>query len=394
MSFLRHRLPFALLLTSSLGVATFACGGISDPTLGGDERVASVSGALTGSAVPANARVALVYRLPQSGAGTIPVEVGSDVPVIGGKFTMNLGVPSSSYFFDIDPDEVDIVNNGTSSSDPPPPLETAPSPGPDPAPAPSGGGGGGFAGKGNVSTRDLVGGGITAQLQVAAAGFVVYADTNGNGKLDLEGQYASSSDEILGGNPELLLTYFKDGGALDYEKMRDKSGVLPTAGFNLAWVEGRWLPLNVVELKLGKNALPTPICALGENAAGGSSGGAPNTDTPTPEDPPTADGGRGPYPSPTDPAVHCAPDGRSYYTSGTTTTCPPAEPPPVGLCAPAGYDNLVGCTGGGYGSSLPPGEPIPAGWPCPVADGGVVDGGSADGGGADDGGGAFDAGAP
>src|SRR5688572_291466 len=46
-----NRLRFSFVLSST--IAAFACGGISDPTLGsGTERVATVSGALTGTAVP------------------------------------------------------------------------------------------------------------------------------------------------------------------------------------------------------------------------------------------------------------------------------------------------------------------------------------------------------
>ena len=49
----------------------------------------------------------------------------------------------------------------------------------------------------------------------------------------------------------------------DYEKLRDHSGILPKAGYNLAWEEGRWIPLNEVELKLSSNVkLPSAICSV------------------------------------------------------------------------------------------------------------------------------------
>lgn len=400
------RFHVALLLSSALGVATFACGGISDPTIG-SERVATVSGALTGTAVPANARVALVYRkfTAASHAGAPTVEVASDTAVVGGKFTMNLTAPSADYFSAVDGKSFD-------DSNPPQVGDVA---APEPAPAPSGasgggsssGGAGGFAG--NVGTQDIVSGGITQQMTAAVAGFVVYADSNGNGKLDLEGEYASTPDQILGGNKELVLVFLQDGGALDYEKMRDKSGIVPTAGFNLAWTEGRWLPLNVVELKLSDTArLPGPVCASDGYAYASGSGGSGGASTTTPampkgEDPSggsssgggSSGGGStiGGYPSPTDPNLECSPDGRSFMYS-PPNDCPPytPQPKPVGLCASGyDYDETAPCARGGYGSSLTTDQPVPEGWPCTVgsADGGV-DGGD---GGADGGDGGADAGA-
>lgn len=401
------RFHLALLLSSCVGVAAFAssaCGGISDPTKGGEGHVATVSGALTGVAVPANARVALVYRKVTTDAtGTHgSVEVGSDVAVVGGKFTMSLGIPSDSYFRSTD---------GSSFST----GATPPSTGvvPEPAPVAAGTGGGtstsgspgafGAAGSSRLTPQDIVGGSITEPLSAAIAGFVVYADTNGNGQLDLEGDYASSPDQILGGNKELVLVYLKGGGSLDYEKMRDKSGILPTAGFDLAWTEGRWLPLNDVELKLNANAqLPSPVCEKwissdGSSGSGsafaspsgsdssGRSGGSSGTNDPiaTTSDGGTATGsGSGggfpsSYPSPSDPALHCSADGRSYSYDGGSSYCPPAPPTPIGLCAGSAYATTVDCAGtSGYGNSLPPGAPVPSGWPCPVVDG--LDGGSAD----------------
>jgi hypothetical protein len=246
-----------------------------------------------------------------------------------------------------------------------------------------------------LAPRDLVGGQITEPLSAAVSGFVVYADTNGNGKLDLTGDYAASTDQILGGNSELILAYLQGGGALDYEKLRDKSGILPTAGFNLAWSQGRWLPLNVVELKLtGANAqLPSAVCASGSSGSSSGSSGSvyttPDTSSGSAGSAPSSgsSGGSsgtsgsstsgavgGSYPSATDPGLHCAPDGRSFtYTSGAA--CPPDPPMPVGLCSGSVGYATAPCAGGGYGTSLLPSDPIPAGWPCAVnVD---VDGGSA-----------------
>jgi hypothetical protein len=407
----KSRLQLALLLSSLIGVSAFvssACGGISDPTKGGDGRVATVSGALTGITVPANARVALVYRkvVTVGSSTTSTVVVGSDVAVIGGKFTMNIGVPADDLFASLDSSSI------TSVSSPPPSVRT---PEPTTTETPPSAGTGGTSTSGSpgafgerLAPRDLVGGSITEPLTAALAGFVVYADTNGNGQLDLEGQYASSPDQILGGNKELMLVYLKGGGSLDYEKMRDKSGILPTAGFDLAWTEGRWLPLTDVELKLAANAqLPSAVCqtsssgydtvsadpsaSTGDTAASGGgtsgSGGSGGVSS-------TTDGGSGAYyPSPSDPQLKCSADGRSYTYGDNPTTCT-TPPAPTGLCAGDVYTTTF-CTGStGYGNALAPGAPVPDGWPCPTApdldgggapDGSTFDGGSADGGSADGG---------
>jgi len=62
-----------------------------------------------------------------------------------------------------------------------------------------------------LTPRDAVSGQITKPLSAAVAGFVVYVDTNGNGRLDIEGEYATPTDEVIGGNEELLLAYLRDG---------------------------------------------------------------------------------------------------------------------------------------------------------------------------------------
>jgi len=383
-------LRFALLSSSvALTLAAIACGGISDPTRAGEGRVATVSGALTGISVPANARVALVYRKVMTNPGTGPqasVEVGSDVPVVGGKFTMNLGVPSAEYFATIEGRSF----SGNSGSQPPSADVPSPSPDPGTSTPPSGGsstsgGGGAFGVSTKLAPRDIVGGQITEPIAAALAGFIVYADTNGNGKLDLEGQYASSPDQILGGNSELILVYLKGGGTLDYEKLRDKSGILPASGFNLAWSEGRWLPLNLVELKLTSSTyLPGAVCESYDSYVGsGSTGTGGIAPSPVPVGDSSggssgssggSSGGSG-YPSPTDPALSCSPDGTafSYYPA---VDCPAPIPQPVGLCSGGVYETTACAGSPGYAASLTPGQPVPVGWPCTVS--GAVDGGAAD----------------
>jgi hypothetical protein len=359
----------SLFLAPALAASfALACGEITDPTQNG-ERTATVSGALSGTAVPAGARVAVVWRNGTSGG----VAVGAEADIIGGKFTMNLTVPPDGYFFPMEGNDYDSLNGpNTVEARPSPPPEdesgpTSGSSGTDPGGTGSTSSSGGTSGSTKVvqkmGTRTNVSGGITESLSVAVAGFIVYVDANGNGKLDLEGEYASSPDTILGGNKELLLTYLKGGGQLDYEKLRDKSGILPNAGFNLAWDEGRWLPLNLVELKITENAkLSSAVCS-GES---GGYGGGEEESTPGYNPETQSSGGTGgstgsrypsggTYPAPDDPALTCVDNGHKF----TYGTCPPA---PVGLCA---SEYPPPCARSIHGFTTETGEP-PEGWPCPI----------------------------
>ena len=375
------RLPFLSLATVvALGAiaAGVACGGISDPTKGSGERVATVSGALTGMAVPANTRVALVWKAGEAGG----YAVGSDVAVVNGKFTMDLSAPPSSYFFAAESDYEGL--SGSGSSEPPMPDSTEPGLPKDDSAGGStssssgasgsstSGGGQSFAFGSQLSPRDTVSGQINQPLSVAVAGFVVYVDTNGNGKLDIEGPYAKPTDDVIGGNKELLLAYLRDGGALDYEKLRDRSGILPQAGYNLAWDEGRWLPLNVVELKLSaKTKLPGAVCS--------GSGTSSFDEPPSPRPSSSSSGGPGStgYPDPNDPNLICSSDGRSFSYTAPCADPAPSPPQPEGLCASSySVSPSGGCGGVGYGSAIPDGEPAPEGWPCTVVntgDAGVGD---------------------
>lgn len=395
-----RRFSLSLLLASgSLAAAAFACGGISDPNRSGSEKVATVSGALTGTGVPANARVALVWRKGSAGG----LEVGADVAVTGGKFTMNLTAPPDGFYAPLEADEVTVIG-----SSPPPTANTdAPSGGSSGTgggtPGSSSGAGGGSSGSGaqaakanaanmalpgkmTIRPKDSATGSIITQpLGAAFAGFVVYVDTNGNSKLDLTGQYGDSPDTILGGNNDLILIHLKGGGQLDLEKLRDKSGILPTQGFNLAWDEGRWLPLSLVELKLNaKEGLPGEVCGgSGVDYAGSSTSGSVPLPEPAPSTPPSSSGGTGStssgssgvpggyYPPAGAEGLKCSPDGRSFTYS---QPCPPSPPPPTGICAGSGGYSTIGCAGG-WGDSLLPGAPVPSGWPCTVAE--PVDGGPA-----------------
>jgi len=386
--------PFVASTSLALALALVACGGISDPTKR-DENVATVTGALTGTLVPPGAHVALVWR---TGAGMV---VGADAPVVAGKFSLTLATPPSSYFSSTEGDETVVTEvsersgggSASPSEDVAPPSTKVPEPAPAPSPAPAPKSGKStlpvFTGKAGLRPKDTVSGGVHQPLTAAIAGFIVYADANGNGVLDI-GADGGSPDTILGGNEELLLVNLRDGGALDFEKLRDKSGILPARGFNLFWEEGRWLPLDAVELVINDSeTLPSPICSSRSSEPDQTSPGMPL--------PPSSGSSGGatdpynPYPAPGAPGLLCGDDGYSFnYT-------PPCEPGPVvmptmpstpatGVCYRSDAPSVEASPPPGVGgcpsypkTTIPYGSTPPAGWPCPVT---VSDGGApqADGG--------------
>jgi hypothetical protein len=345
----------------ALGVA-FGCGSLSN----NDSSLAKVQGTLQGN-VPASSRVALVWRQPTGG-----FLVSHEADVVGGSFSFDLtSPPADSLFFQPE-------DPGGGSDQPPD------QPVPEPGQSSSGAGGGtkGASLAPKLGLRDTVSGTVSGPMSVAVAGFVLYRDQNGNGKLDLTSDTADSPDEILGGSDELMLTYLRDGSSLDLEKLRDRAGQLPSRGYNLVWLaKDRWLPLVSVDLTLGETRLPDAVCYA--HSVVKSDDGNIGSDTveapppaPTEPDPgSSSSGGSGssgsspppgqPYPSPDDPNLHCGPDGRSFSYSN----CPPPPPPKTGLCR--GFEPPgMPCTG--WGVAIPYDQPIPEGWPCPVdgADGG------------------------
>ncbi|HEY8074813.1 MAG TPA: hypothetical protein VIF62_11905 [Labilithrix sp.] len=360
-----RRLSFVFpFMPLALG-ATLGCGsGISNRD---NPSIATVSGQLSGSTVdvPAGAKVALVWRSPTSGQWVVTAEAA----VAGGAFSINLdGAPSDDLFFD--PSNLGSgsgsggVYNGGSADEPPTSGGTAT--------APSGGSGGGSSSGGSAQVRpmDVASGTVSAPMTVAAAGFLLYVDANGNGKLDIDSN-GRTPDTVIGGSRDLALVYLRDGSSLDLEKLRDDTGQLPTRGYDLVLVDKRrWLPLNSVDLTLGDDSLPDGLCYMGPTEVGTATAVADGPETPAPA--PSSG-----YPAPGDPNLTCSPDGRSYSYS----ECNPPPPPPVlpgtALCGGNAVEITEPCAGGG--GALGPSDPVPPGWPCPVAtdaDAGVaMDGG-------------------
>ena len=364
--------PLALALSLALvGLGTLAtgaivaCGGISDPNkVASGEQVQTITGKLTGSAVPASARVALLWKVQ----GTGRVVVAADVPVVGSTFTMSLANPSAEAF---------VSAEGSAVGDAPKPGVSIP----EPAPADSPGSAGSSGSSGSSSSSSSGGSGagspaamlpsmglrpmdavsgtvVTTTLEGAFGGFVIYDDANGNGALDfLPDATLSTTDTILGGNTELVLVVLRGGGQLSYEKLRDKSGILPQPGFNLLWNEqGRWFPLTAIELKLGKGslALPSPVCASSFSDETAPSTGSSSSGS-------SGWGGTAPRSD-----IECAPDGRSYWWK--PIPCEPPAPVKPGLCYESYGETDSTCPSVPTSlQTLPEDGSVPEGWPCPIA---------------------------
>lgn len=204
----------------------WACDSLSDPektTPSGGPTIARVTGALVGLDAPANARVTVVWRT------TTGLAPGADAAIIDGRFTVELGAPPA-----------DVLAVGQPASSPP-------------------------GADASIGTQTVVSGMTTGlPIREGIAGFIVYADTNANARLDLDSS-GLPSDTIIGGNAELVLTHFQDGTSFDYEKLRDRTGTLPHEGYNLAWTGGsdgrRWFPLENIELELRASKLPDDVCS-------------------------------------------------------------------------------------------------------------------------------------
>ncbi len=357
-----------LLFLSAVAFATaFGCGSLSNR----DPSIAKVSGTLAGAA-PAGARVALVWHAPDKSW-----VVTNEAPIVNGSFSIDLtGAPPDSLFF------VPNTNSNAPSAtvDAPATGSSSGGSGSGSSSPPSAGGTSTSGGGAGLRPMDVVSGGVSGPLSAAVAAFVLYADGNGNGKLDITGDDAASPDTILGGSKELMLVYLRDGSDLDLEKLRDKVGQLPSRGYSLVLTsQSRWVPLSDVDLKLDEanKAFPYDVCKVQSLSAGDSSFTSGNDIAPT-----TANGGaaggssgstsggsstgysysngtvpppsldHGPYPAKGDPNVHCNPDGRGWQYYGCAAK-------PTGLCA--SWD-APQCTD--YGAQLGSAQNAPDGWPC------------------------------
>ncbi len=398
------RLVRSLSACGILG-ALFGCGGLANP----DGSIATVSGNLKGTA-PNGAHVALVWHSPKG-----EFVVTNDTAVVNGAFAFDLEGPPDDSLFSV------LNTSQTSNSGATPPTANSSSGGA----SSSGSGGASPAPSGKsygLQLLDTVSGTVSAPLSFAVAGFVVYEDKNGNGKLDLTGSNADSPDKIVGGSNELLLTYLRDGSDLELEKLRDSAGQKPTRGYQLAWIpKGRWLPLTGVDLTIGVDVLPDDVCYGGTGSVNSTTlDVSGNSSTPSSGVDPVgpvlvSDGGTttddagssgsgtggssGGYPSSSDPNVTCSSDGRSFsyvctYDAGTgggTIDAGSGGSSSRGLCG-ATFDTQpypsAGVAERCYpGAKIGASDPVPSGWPCtvtmeakdggPVPDSGAMDGGSA-----------------
>ncbi|HEV3193875.1 MAG TPA: hypothetical protein VGY54_25395 [Polyangiaceae bacterium] len=251
-----------------------------------------------------------------------------------------------------------------------------------------------------------------ADFGIAFGSIVAYEDLNGNGKLDLIDDGATSYvDRILGANSSLALVYVQatlaPGTALP-SQLADESGNMPVRGFNLFHLSECPIALTPLGTPGGTPTTPTTppctdknvwlasdsifllpltadpkfatlMCKAGnpsfqatggsgqETAGSGGSGASQPGSSSTPGSPGQAGDG-GPdapvssaptYPAMGDPYVSCASDGLSF----TDCPPPPGPPPQPSLCGGAlmGGDVGVSC-----GSVLVPSIPAPANWPCTV----------------------------
>ena len=223
-----------------------------------------------------------------------------------------------------------------------------------------------------------------ADFALAVGTIVAYEDLNGNGKLDLVDDEATSYvDRVLGANEDLLLVYTE--GKTFPPELVAPNGSKPVPGYNLLRIprcvgeataeaasgpsgEGStttsscdgddfgWLPITTLyDLPLtAEPRFATLMCKNdGGIFGGGSGGGSVGSSTlPAPGALPPGPGPGGKWPAKGDPNVSCLPDGSGYYYTQCTTIS-------QGLCK----GTITECTATGWSS---PTSPPPAEWPCPV----------------------------
>jgi hypothetical protein len=327
-----RRLPL-LLGGAALIAGAWACDSLANPDDNGQTRgavISQVSGALIGD-VPNNTHVTVVWRKP-SGVGVL----GDDGAVVDNKFTVNLAAPPDSILENADGQTTSASSGGSSSA----PTVTVGAGGPNGSTESSADASAGIGTQSVKIATAVSGSTIATPLQRAIAGFIVYVDKNGNGKLDLDESSGSTTDQIIGGNVSLTLYFFKDGGNLDYVALRDGTNT-PTPGFNLRLAtetgSNVWVPLDQAELKLQATTLPTNVCVNVANIESGVDAGI---------------------------AGQCAPDG--YHV--IVQSCSSQTGPSAGVCSANGVPNVSGCSYSDGGT-----EGMYWGYPCGMdSDGGVA----------------------
>lgn len=271
----------------------------------------SVSGALTGDNVD-GLRVALLWRAADS-----KVHVQGDVAIVDGKFEVPLASPSAGDMVGVDANDPCIAqyDPGFNQTDSAVVSATTATP-------------------------------AAAALTLARAAFVVYRDLNGNGAFDVDPVTSVTTDTIVGGERNLLLTYYAGGSAFDYEKVGGH------AGFNLAW-QGTAVDLAQVQLQIATAVdFPAEVCGGVESNFRSSidaTGGPPYRS----------------YPAKDDTALQCAADGYSFTDANWTAVKCAAIP--SGICL-QGAEGLSTCNPAPdpHHAELTPGSALPAGWPCTV----------------------------
>jgi hypothetical protein len=372
--------------------ATLACGSIDDPNK--KKPLAVLEGQLTQastaqSAAPAAAtsvRIAVVWAAVDGRGYKSTQDIPAEA-VFPSKFRLELTEP---------PPESAMISRGTSKQGdgpPPDPPQAGPSPAPAPAP-PQGGGSGGVPGAKSTGVRPMDSTkGWPADFAVAVGSVVAYEDKNGNGKLDLVDDGATSYiDRILGANEKMLLVYTE--GSHFPAELTAPNGTTPSLGYNLmnlgepcaageatdrattdqggaagrgsppppcdASNQGGWLPMTTLyELPLTADPRFGKIMCKSSSffGEGGSGGGDAiyESDVYYPGKPVTpGPGPDGKYPAKNDPNVYCQDGGRVY----SYTKC---EEISQGLCK----GTIVSCTSSLHG--FPAGATTPpADWPCTV----------------------------
>lgn len=341
--------PLSFLVASTLGLV--ACGGLADDTQK-PGALATMNGTLAvqnGATAPGSVRVALVWSTEGQEQKTGPrYNVAEDLevaPAFPARFQLTLRNP--------------------------PPAEAL-----------------------VLLEKDM-------DMPVAVGSVVAYEDKNGNGKLDLVDAKASSFvDGIVGTNDDLLVVWLsREPSANLIAEMRDPQGGIPHAGYNLYRTHRSicsvsnggnggdmggseapnpkpsgivpltepvgngcepnvtaWLPIDApFDLPITNDPKFNQLmCRSKDGGTAPTSPDAPPPATPSTSSSPAPQAPEQPqaYPLPGANGLVCSADGRRF----TQTFCPE----PQGLC-PSGD---VAC--GARVENLPPGAPVPAGWPCVV----------------------------